>query len=491
MSAVLELRGIEKRYGAVHALRGVDFRLRRGEVHALLGENGAGKTTLMQVAYGLVRPDAGTVLAGEARLPVRSPRDARESGIGMVHQHFTSVPALTVQDNIALVAGKGAERRLVGNAVFRALSSGLEQDALVEDLSVGSRQRLEIVKALSFGAQILLLDEPTAVLAPEETRELLRLVREFAEAGGSVVLITHKLREVFDCADRVTVLRRGAVAAAGDLADQTIDSLAAAMIGGAPPRERQERGTARIGGRVSPAVTMKGVTVPPLDGRGPGLRDATLSLAEGELVGLAAIDGNGQRELMLTVAGLLVPTAGTLEVRGPISLVPEDRVTEGLVVDHTVTENVLLGLLADRDARQSCAPRGWIDWDTAEGRTRALLQRFKIQPPEPGLRAGALSGGNQQKLVLGRALETRPRVVVAENPTRGLDIQAAAEVREHLRRVASEGATVLFYSSDLDEVLELGVDRLMVVAAGGVTELVRTTDRDAVGRALLGSPGDR
>jgi len=496
VTAVLDLRGIEKSFGAVQALRGANFLLRPGEVHALLGENGAGKTTLMEVAYGMIRPDAGQILSRGQTIEIRSPRDARAAGIGMVHQHFTSVPALTVEENIALAAGRRTPDHGADDQLTQQLRLGLDPRVRVEDLSVGLRQRLEIVKALASGARILLLDEPTSVLAPAETAELLTLLRGFAASGGSVVLITHKLAEVFACADTVTVLRHGRVTTWGPLADHTMETLAEAMFGGTLPEDEPLHPLSGVAptepSTHGPVVRLSNVSVPALDGRGPGLVRATLEMRAGECVAIAAIDGNGQRELMLMMAGLLPAREGTAEIATPVVLVPADRTTEGLIGEFSLTENVVLGLLAGGvvgTGDQSIRARGWIDWAQAEERTQELVKQFNVHAPGVWLRAGALSGGNQQKLILGRALEQHPAVLIAENPTRGLDIQAAMEIRQHLREAVARGTAVLFYSSDLDEVLSWGADRLLVLASGEVRELPATADRDQVGRAMLTPAG--
>ena len=479
-SARLELRAISKRFGSVHALRGADFVLQAGQIHALLGENGAGKSTLMEVAYGTIPADSGEIRITGETVIAPSPRDSRARGIGMVHQHFTSVPALTVEENILLAAGRAGARAGSPSRVLDILWQGLDPGALVEGLSVSLKQRLEIVKALSTGAGILLLDEPTAVLAPPEVEELLRMVRTFAADGGAVVLITHKLDEVFACADQVTVLRHGRVTFDGALAGQTEATLAAAMIGAAPAPV--SRAPARAGPVGTPEVIrLSGVTIPPFEGRGAGVRSGTLVVRAGEIVGVAAIEGNGQRELMLGIAGLLRPTAGEITVRGRVALVPEDRTTEGLIPELTLTENVALALGAD--AEWVHGP--WLDWAAAGRRTAELLPAFDVLARGPDTPAGMLSGGNQQKLILARALEGQPDALVVENPTRGLDIRATAAIRQRLRDAAAAGLAVLVYSSDLDEVLEWG-ERIVVMARGELREMPAGASREEIGAAMLG-----
>ena len=487
---VLELRGIAKRFGSVRALHGADFLLAPGEVHALLGENGAGKTTLMLVALGLLRPEEGELRVDGILQVVDSPRTARTLGIGMVHQHFTSVPALTVAENVALGAGHGIGRGLSAPAagtVQARLWTGLDPAAKVETIPVGLRQRLEIVKALAADARILLLDEPTAVLTPPEVDDLLDTVRRFAADGGSVVLITHKLDEVFRVADRVTVLRDGRVTLTAPLPEVTPDQVAEAMLGrvaeataaGAPPRTRP---SPTPGGELR--VDARGLRLAGLDGRGIGLEGADLMVHAGEIVGLAAVEGNGHRELLHAVAGLASPLAGLLRVDGPVALVPEDRTTEGLIPELSLAENVTLGL----GAEAPWVRRGWIDWPAARARTRQLLIEFDVRAPGPSAKALALSGGNQQKLVMARALEGRPKVLVAEGPTRGLDIAATAAVHGHLRRAAREGVAVLLYSADLDEVLSLA-HRVVVVARGRLFPVEPAMSRGLIGRLMLGPGG--
>ena len=479
----LELRGIHRKFGSVHALRGADFTLNSGEVHALLGENGAGKTTLMHVAAGLLQPDEGVVLAGGMERPGLSPRVARRLGIGMVHQHFTSVPAFTVSENVALAAGwpvaPNALRRRVRETSERA-GLPLDPDARVEHLSVALRQRLEIVKALAAEARVLLLDEPTAVLAPAEIGDLLRVIRRFTSQGGSAVLITHKLDEALAVADRVTVLRRGRVVLTGRTTDTTEAELATAMIG-------EGAGDVRI---ETPASSTRehGVTLVRLDrvdvardaGLGIALRAASLTISAGEIVGVAAVEGNGQRELLRAIAGRIHLLRGLRRVTGPIAFVPEDRTTEGLIPEMTLTENLVLG---------SSSSEPWIrgrivDWRAAEARTAALLEELGVVAPGPWIPAASLSGGNQQRVVVGRELSKRPSVVVAENPTRGLDIRAGATIRAWLRRAAAEGAAVVFHSSDLDEVLGLAT-RVVVARRGVLIEAAPGATRDELGAIML------
>jgi ABC-type uncharacterized transport system ATPase subunit len=487
---VLELTGIYKRFGSVQALGGADFTLQPGEIHALLGENGAGKSTLMHVAYGLVRSDAGTVsVTGEERR-IGSPRQARQFGIGMVHQHFTSVPALTVAENVALAAGWGVapnQLRDRTRLLSQRLGLPLDPDQRAGRLSVALKQRLEIVKALAGEAQILLLDEPTAVLAPAEAEELLRVVRAFTAAGGSAVLITHKLDEVLRATDRVTVLRHGVVTHVGPVAGQTVESLAAAMIGpGSTGVSSQTRPVPRVSGDVAKRdlIRLQALELSRESGYGIAVRHAALVVGPGEIVGIAAVEGNGQRELLRAVAGRIAPLRGRLEVAKPVAFIPEDRTSEGLIPELDLTENVALGLGKDAPWIRG----GRIRWREARAHTAALLQEFGITATGPRARAASLSGGNQQKLIVARELSRHPEVIVAENPTRGLDIVAASAIHARLRSAAAAGAAVLFHSTDLDEVLALA-ERVVVVARGVISEAPAQASRATIGAMMLGGDG--
>lgn len=479
----LRLSHISKRFGTSVALDDVSFDVQGGQVHALLGENGAGKTTLMRIAYGMIAPDSGEITVrretsdarpapqrggGVRRLQIDSPLAARALGIGMVHQHFTSIAALTVAENVALAAGWRGGRHHVAQAteVIARLGLPLEPTALARDLSVQLRQRLEIVQALASEAKILLLDEPTAVLAPREVRELLDLVLRFRDGGGAVVLISHKLAEVIEVADRVTVLRRGVVTLTGAARDHDASSLSRAMIGIDPAFGLQaERRGLRASKRPD---AVKAVRVE--------FRDPGILLHSGEIIGIAAIEGNGQRELMRAIGGVTTNATDPV-VSGEVVFVPEDRTREALIVDFSLSANYLLGNLDQ-------APR-LLDWPQVQLSTAALLARYDVRAGATTDPAASLSGGNQQKFILGRALERRPDVLVVENPTRGLDVVATATIHAALREAADRGACVLVHSSDLDEMMLLA-DRLLVMTNGMVRELPIDAARDVVGDAMLG-----
>jgi ABC-type uncharacterized transport system ATPase subunit len=479
-SPALELVGIQKSFGSVHAVRGADFTLNRGEVHALLGENGAGKSTLMRIAAGLIEPEQGEVVVNGTRAALRSPRDARRVGIGMVHQHFTSVPAFSVQDNVALgsdwpIRPAELSRRVL--ALNERLGFTLDPRERAKNLPVAALQRLEILKVLASDASILILDEPTGSLTPAEAEELLALVRRLVKRGSSAVLITHKLDEAIRFADQVTVLRRGRVTLAGPIDGRSATELAQAMLGESLA-DRIPRQTILPGALL---VNADGIRVAPLTGKGPGIRNGSFRIYAGEMVGVAAVEGNGERELLRAVAGLAATVGGTLSVEQPVSLIPEDRTTEGIIAEFSITENLTLGL-------GEFAPwvhRGLIDHAAAGKETARILRQYEVAAPGPDMPAGTLSGGNQQKLILARALERAPRVLVAENPGRGLDIRAARLSFERLRAAARQGAAVLIYSSDLAELFDW-CDRILVVTQGEVHPPPFDATHQLIGRLMLG-----
>lgn len=480
--ALLQLRDIHKRFGMVQALSGAGLTLRAGEVHALLGENGAGKTTLMHVASGMVQPDSGELLVDGAPRRLRSPRAARAAGIGLVHQHFTSIPALTVAENIALFAGWSVRPRELAsrvNALTRQLNLPLDPGVVTGTLPVALLQRLEIVKALAGDARILLLDEPTGVLAPSEADELLARTRAFAESGRAVGLITHKLDEALRGADHVTVLRRGKVVLERRVEGLGARELTEAMIGDAATLAEVEAGTVDLDDAPR-RVHIAGLEVAKESGLGMAVRQVSLGIRAGEIVAVAGIEGSGQRELLRAIAGVLPVFRGTREVARPIAFIPEDRTTEGSIPGLSVAENVVLGL--GRSAQW--VSRGRVDWRAVRERTADMITEFGIRAAGPDASVASLSGGNQQKLIVARALERHPEVLVAENPTRGLDVQAARAVHDRLREAAGRGVAVLFYSSDLDEVMALG-QRIVVMTRGALREAPAGASRSEIGGLML------
>ena len=474
MPHALVLHGITKRFGATIALDDASLRVRRGTIHALLGENGAGKTTLMRIAFGLARADAGQVDIDGVRRVLRSPADAIAAGVGMVHQHFTNVPAMTVAENVALggtgILRTSSARRVVENIGTRT-GLALDPRARAEDLSVGAQQRLEIVKALARDARTLILDEPTAVLAPSEADELLHWMRGFVSAGNSIVLITHKLREALAVADDVTVLRRGRIARVERASDLTTDSLTLAMLG-----ENVGTGNDRAPPDAGGPVVAEARSVDLRDHRGATVvRGATFDVRAGEILGIAALEGAGHRELLRALAARSTIDRGDLRLPRTIGFVPEDRHRDALVLDFAAPQNIALAGAGDR--------RGRIAWNAVRSRTAQLVREFDVRGGNIRTPVRSLSGGNQQKLVLARELAGAPALLVVENPTRGLDVRATRDVHTRLRAAVAAGAAVVMYSSDLEEVLALAT-RVLVIHAGAVRETVR--ERDAVGRAMLG-----
>lgn len=480
---LLLLDGIHKRYGTTAALAGASLRLDRGEIHALLGENGAGKSTLMRIAFGLVTPDAGRIAVEGVVRRVGSPLEARRLGIGMVHQHFTAIPTFSVLENVALAAGWPADLR--GNRarleqLMERTGILLAPELLAERLSAGLKQRLELLKALASDARILLLDEPTSVLPPSETDGFLELIAGLRGRGVSSVLITHKLDEALRVGDRVTVLRRGAVSHSGPVAGATAAALAVAMLGAAPARAPRVAPPA-----VGPVLArLSGVSVPRLGGTGSGLRHATLEVRGGEVLGVAAVEGNGQRELLRALAGLAAIAGGTAELSGPIACIPEDRTREAQVSEFSLAENLVLA----QGAAGPWVRRGWIDWPAARARTTALIEAYGVRAEGADAMAGTLSGGNQQRMIIAGAMERGPRLLVAENPARGLDLRATAEVYDRLRSAARGGAAVVLHIPDLDELLEVS-DRVIVVVDGVVHEVPPAATRDDIGGLMLSQKG--
>lgn len=480
-TVVLSLAGITKRFASVAALTDARLDLRQGSVHALLGENGAGKTTLMRIAYGMLQPDSGVVVIDGLARKLGSPAAAIRAGIGMVHQHFTLSPAMTVAENVGLGGhGRFHARAVAARVRAAAADAGLAVDPglRVSTLSVSAQQRVEIVKALTRNARILVLDEPTSVLAPDEADDLLRHLRAFADAGRSVILITHKLREALAVADEVTVLRRGATVLSGRQIDVTEQGLLEAMIGEhtehVPERDshplRRHRGDPE-----TVVISARDLSV--ADGRGIiRVRGATFDIAPGEIVGVAAVEGSGHHELLRAIAGRRRVASGVLRLPSTVGFVPDDRQREALVPGMSLTEN--------RALRGASRRRGRMSWREVAEATASLIVHHDIRAPGPSALAGSLSGGNQQKFVLARELEGPPDALVAENPTRGLDIRATDLVRRQLRNARDAGLAVVTHSTDLDEVLALA-DRVLVVFAGKVREVA--PDRELVGRAMLGA----
>jgi general nucleoside transport system ATP-binding protein len=496
---VLELRGITKRFPGVVANDAIDFDLYRGEVHALLGENGAGKTTLMNVLYGLYRQDEGEIVLNGKPTTFHSPGDAIRAGIGMVHQHFMLIPVMTVAENIVLAreprhAGVfldygAAEQRV--HALASNFGFAINPDAQVQDITVGQQQRVEILKALYRQADILILDEPTAVLTPQEATELFSILKSLQRDGMSIIFISHKLNEVLEIADRITVLRRGKKIDTVPREGATEADLARLMVG----REvllRVEKPPSRPGEALLDVDDLRAV-----DDRGvETVRGVSLQARAGEIVGLAGVDGNGQSELVEVLSGLRRPTAGAVRIAGNdvtgagarevldlgVGHIPEDRQRRGLVLDFTLAENLAL-----HDYGKPPNSRyGWLFPARLVARARGLLERFDVRGGGPQTRASALSGGNQQKLVLAREIGREPRVLLAAQPTRGLDVGAIEFVHRQLVEARDEGKAVLLVSLELEEILSLS-DRILVIYEGRiVAEYGPLATEEELGIAMTG-----
>lgn len=482
----LRLAGISKHFGPVQANNDIALEVAAGEIHCLLGENGAGKSTLMNILYGLVRPDAGEIFLDGTPATIHSPHQAIDLGIGMVHQHFMLVPTLTVAENVILATRPIFSLRRLRETVIRdrraiarqvgevAQRYGLKIDpaARVSALSVGEQQRVEIVKALYRGVKLLILDEPTAVLTPQETTDLFKTLKDFTAAGLSIILITHKLHEVMAISDRVTVLRDGKVVGRRVTRETNTHELAELMVG-RDVRLTVEKTPARPG---APALMIDSLTVVGEHGRRQ-LDDLSLQVASGEILGVAGVDGNGQRELALAITGVIRPAGGEIIANGQplvgrtprqiadagVRHIPEDRQQMGLILEFPVADNFVLKAFD----RAPYTAHGLLQPSAISAYAQMLIERFDVRTPSPSLPVTSLSGGNQQKVVLGREIDSNPRVLVAAQPTRGLDVGATEYVHKALLAQRDAGAAILLISTELEEVLALS-DRIVVIYEGRI-----------------------
>ncbi|WP_162261754.1 ABC transporter ATP-binding protein [Bosea sp. Root381] len=478
----IELAGVSKRFGAVQANRDVSLSVPSGSIHGIVGENGAGKSTLMSILYGFYEADAGEIRIGGEPRRIRSPADAIGCGIGMVHQHFMLVETLSVVENI-VIGAEGGPFLKGGLARARAelakLSSdfglAIDPDALVGELSVGLQQRVEILKALHRGAQILILDEPTAVLTPAEAEQLFTLLRRLKAQGRTVILITHKLREIMDVTDRVSVMRRGEMVAHLATAETSPPELAEAMVG-RRVLLRVEKAPRRPG---APVLEVVGLSY--VDERGyETLKDAKLTLHAGEIVGIAGVAGNGQSELLELLAGLIQPARGVIRLdgriltaaeRNPARLrklglmhVPEDRQKTGLVTAFLAAESAILGYHDDA----AFGPGPFLSPGAIQAHARAAFAAYDVRPADPALKTAKFSGGNQQKIVLGREIERAPKVLLVGQPTRGVDIGAIEFIHRRLVALRDAGVAILLVSVELEEVMALS-DRILAMCGGRIT----------------------
>jgi len=492
----LEMKGITKRFPGVLANDRVDFDLHAGEVHALLGENGAGKSTLMKVLYGMYHPDEGQILLNGKPVSIASPTDSIDLGIGMIHQHFMLVPTLTVAENVALgVPSKRGpltdlvevSKRIVELAGVYGLK--IDPDAHIWQLSVGQQQRVEIIKALYRGAALLILDEPTAVLTPQEVDELFAIMRQMVKDGHALIFISHKLHEVVEISDRVTVLRDGRKIGTRPTSETTKRDLANWMVGReiifSPEHKTVEPGAVRMELKEASCGSDRGT---------PGLRQVSLQVHAGEILGIAGVSGNGQRELAEVLTGLRETTQGQIRLEGQdvtglpadeltermLSYIPEERMRDGMIKEFTVSENMIL-----REHHKPPFSRyGFLNLRQISQHADRLIRQFQVKTPSRETPAKSLSGGNIQKMVLARELARQPRAIVAAQPTRGLDIGATEYVRGLLLEQRAAGAAILLISEDLDEILALS-DRIAVLYEGNIMDILPRTQATSERLGLL------
>jgi simple sugar transport system ATP-binding protein len=497
----VELRHITKTFPGVVANSDINLAVRRGTLHAIVGENGAGKSTLMKTLYGMHRPDEGEILIDGQVVHMHSPADAIERGIGMVHQHFKLADNLTVLENIVL----GSEPRkgialdlAAARARIRAISTeyglGVPPDVLVEELGVGDRQRVEILKVLYRGARTLILDEPTAVLVPQEVDELFDALQGLKAEGLAILFISHKLDEVLKVADEITVIRRGTTVATVDPAEVTARQLAELMVGSELPTA-QARGSTVTDTEV---LVVEGLG---LTGAGRDLlADVNLTIRAGEVLGIAGVEGNGQAELVESIMGMRAPSSGHVRLGGQditgwstrarreagVAYIPEDRIRHGLLLEAPLWENRILG----HQTREPCARGPRLDLRAAKRDTERIVGEYDVRTPGIDVLAGALSGGNQQKLIVGREMSARPRLLIAAHPTRGVDVGAQAAIWDLLRAARAEGLAVLLISADLDELIGLS-DRLLVILRGRIVAAAdpRSVTPEELGSAMTGAHG--
>ena len=505
LAPALELRGIDKRFGSVHANRAISFAAAAGSVHGLIGENGAGKSTVMNIVYGFHRADAGEILINGRRAEIHSPQDAIAAGIGMVHQHFMLVENFTVLENVvlgveggSLLAGGLARARTELEKLGRDYGLEVPLDAVVGTLPVGLQQRVEILKALHRGANILILDEPTAVLTPQEADQLFLMLRRLREQGKTVLLVTHKLREIMAITDRVTVMRQGAVVAEVETKTTSPRELAEKMVGRAVLLQ-VDKGLARPGAAL---LEVKNLEV--CDHLGVSrVKNASFELRAGEIVGVAGVAGNGQSELLEALAGMRAPSRGQILMGGVdlvaektdprqrrklgLAHVPEDRLRVGVVTSFAAQANLILGY-QDRAAFNR---GGLMNGREITADCERKMATYDVRPPLPGLRISAFSGGNQQKLVIAREVDCVPQVLLVGQPTRGVDIGAIEFIHKRLVALRDSGRALLLVSVELDEILGLA-DRILVMAGGEIVgELSRAeATEEKIGLMMAGVRGE-
>ncbi len=495
---MLELKNITKTFGDVVANNDVSIKIEKGTIHAIVGENGAGKSTVMRIAYGFYAADSGEIKVDGEVVSIKSPEDAIKLGIGMVHQHFMLVDTMTVAENIVLGAETGGAFNLdldKANKDILALSNelrlGVNPKAYIEDLSVGAQQKVELLKALYRNAQILILDEPTAVLTPQEVEEFFGILRRMRQQGKTVIIITHKLEEVLAISDDVTVMRDGKVVGNVKTSETNAKDLAR-MIVGRDVLLRVEKTDANPHENV---LNVQNLSVK--SKHGESLNNVSFNVRAGEIVGIAGIEGNGQSELIEVIAGLISVSQGTVEFLGKditsttarkrkelgIAHIPEDRHKRGLLLDSDLEENAILGV----HYRPPVASVGFLNSTNIETRTKGIIKNFDVRPPNPELAAKNLSGGNQQKLIIGREFELNPKLLLVSQPTRGVDIGAIEFIHRKLIALRDAGSAILLVSAELEEVTALA-DRLLVIYKGKFAGEVdpKITSNEEIGLLMTG-----
>lgn len=495
---MLELKNITKTFGDVIANNDVSMKIEKGTIHAIVGENGAGKSTIMRIAYGFYKADSGEILIDGNHVDINNPHDAIALGIGMVHQHFMLVDTMTVAENIVLGAETGSAFDLdldKAEKEIRALSDELQLNvnpkARIEDISVGTQQRVELLKALYRNAELLILDEPTAVLTPQEVEGFFGILRRMKANGKTIVIITHKLDEVLAISDNVTVMRDGK--AVGDVkTSETSQKDLARMIVGRDVLLRVEKDGANPRGTV---LSLQNLTIK--GKHGIAVDNVSFEVSAGEIVGIAGIEGNGQTELIEAIAGLMKPESGAINFEGTnitntsarkrkelgIAHIPEDRHKRGLLLEADLAENSILGV----HYRPPVASGGFISGAAVKKRVDEIIERFDVRPPVSTLSAKSLSGGNQQKLIIGREFELDPKLLLVSQPTRGVDIGAIEFIHSKIIKLRDEGGAVLLVSAELEEVTALA-DRLLVIREGKIVGEVdpKTTSNEEIGLLMTG-----
>ncbi|NME95870.1 ABC transporter ATP-binding protein [Clostridium cochlearium] len=488
MDKVVEMKGITKIFPGTIANENVDFELKKGEIHVLLGENGAGKTTLMNILYGLYQPEGGEIYIKGQKVELKNPKEAIKLGVGMVHQHFMLVHNFTVAENMILgqEPKKGSFKIDIEKAkketkeLADKYGFNINPDDVIEDITVGQQQKVEILKALYRGAEILILDEPTAVLTPQEIEELGNILKNLVKEGKSIILITHKLKEVMSMSDRVTVIRRGKYIDTVNTKDTDIDGLAELMVG-RKVNLVVEKEESKLGETILKIENLKAK-----DQRGlPALRGVNLELREGEILGIAGVDGNGQTELIEAIVGLTEASEGNIYLKGEnitgkttkeitelgIAHIPEDRHKRGLVLAYSLVENSVLGI----HHKAPFAKGIMMDYDKVREHSKKLIENFDVRTPNEDVVASSLSGGNQQKLIVAREIEKNPTMIIAAQPTRGLDVGAIEYIHKRLVEERDKGRGVLLVSLELDEVMSLS-DRIAVMYEGQVVDVLDAKD---------------